>query len=73
MVRWELAPEGEGCRLILTQTDLAPPGHLDVAAGWHTHLEGLPDAVDGVRTPWTAERERELAALYRSPLGKPQA
>ena len=35
-----------------------------VAAGWHTHLECLPDAVDGRHTPWRAERESELSTLY---------
>ncbi len=68
VVRWALEPDGDGCRLTLTQTELTAPPLLDVAAGWHAHLEGLPGAVDGVRTPWRAEREREIADLYRDRL-----
>ena len=64
VVRWELFPDDGGCRLLLTQTGLTAPPLRSVAAGWHTHLEGLPGAVDGVNTPWRAEREREIGALY---------
>jgi uncharacterized protein YndB with AHSA1/START domain len=64
IVRWELAPEGDGCRLLLTQSGLTAPPLKNVAAGWHTHLEGLPGAAAGVHVPWQAERERELATLY---------
>jgi uncharacterized protein YndB with AHSA1/START domain len=64
VVRWELEPDGEGCRLTLTQSALARPALIGVAAGWHTHLECLPGAGDGLDTPWRAEREREIKALY---------
>ncbi len=67
VVRWELSPDGGGCRLTLTQTRLQRPELPelpDVAAGWHTHLEGLPGASDGVNTPWRAAREREIRGLY---------
>jgi uncharacterized protein YndB with AHSA1/START domain len=67
IVRWELAADGAGCLLTLTQSGLKPP-LIDVAAGWHTHLECLPGAVDGVHTPWRAEREREIKALYEGRL-----
>jgi len=69
VVRWSLEPDGDGCRLTLTQTHLTAPPLKDVAAGWHTHLECLPGAVDGVNTPWRAEREREIAKLYVGLLG----
>lgn len=65
VVRWALEPDGDGCRLTLTQSRLKSPELLDVAAGWHTHLEGLPAAADGVATPWRAERERQIVELYR--------
>ena len=65
VVRWELEPDGDGCRLRLTQTQLGGPSFLSVAAGWHTHLECLPGAADGRHTPWRAEREREIAELYK--------
>jgi uncharacterized protein YndB with AHSA1/START domain len=64
VVRWELEPDGEGCRLTLTQTGLSGPDLLSVAGGWHTHLECLPGAAGGVATPWRAEREREIVRLY---------
>jgi len=64
VVRWQLFPDGDGTRLLLTQTGLTAPPLKDVAAGWHTHLEGLPAAVDGQATPWRAEREREIRRLY---------
>ncbi|THD62409.1 SRPBCC family protein [Phenylobacterium sp.] len=64
VVRWSLEPEEGGCRLTLRQTGLSAPPLRSVAAGWHTHLEGLQGAADGARTPWRAERERELAGLY---------
>lgn len=64
LVRWELEPDGDGCRLRLIQSGLAALDLRDVAGGWHTHLECLRGAVDGVATPWRAEREREIAKLY---------
>jgi uncharacterized protein YndB with AHSA1/START domain len=64
VVRWQLFPDGTGCRLVLTQSRLQRPELPDVAAGWHTHLECLPGAADGANTPWKAEREREIRALY---------
>jgi len=64
VVRYELAPDDEGCRLTLTQTALSREG-LNALPGWHTFLEGLPGATEGVRTPWTRARERQIAERYR--------
>ena len=64
VVRYELEPDGEGCRLTLTQTALGRT-HFDVLPGWHTFLEALPGAADGVRTPWSPERDRATAERYR--------
>jgi uncharacterized protein YndB with AHSA1/START domain len=63
VVRFELAPDGEGCALILTSRGPGRP-HPNEAAGWHTHLEGLDGAADGVRTAWNAEREKVHQARY---------
>lgn len=63
IVRYELERDGEGCRLTLTQTDLAPR-HWDVLAGWHTFLRGLPGATEGVGNPWSAAIEAEVRKLY---------
>ena len=58
VVRFELeadGPDGQGgCNLTLTHSGLNPaPGMgSGVRAGWHSHLEGLPDAMAGRATPW---------------------
>jgi uncharacterized protein YndB with AHSA1/START domain len=65
VVRFELTPEGDGCRLILVQTDLEPGEHMiSIATGWHVHLEGLEGAAEAVRTPFSAERQKRVAARY---------
>ena len=64
IVRYELAPDGDGCRLTLTQTALHRGG-LNALPGWHTFLEALPGAVDGIRTTRTSAREKEVGERYR--------
>lgn len=65
VVRFELTPEPDGCRLTLTQTDLEPGEHMiSIATGWHVHLDGLEAAADAKRTPFKAERQRKVAARY---------
>lgn len=64
VVRWELQPDGAGCRLRLIQTAMHPPHLIGVSAGWHAYLECLPGAAAPEITRWTAERERELRARY---------
>jgi uncharacterized protein YndB with AHSA1/START domain len=66
VVRWELAPDGAGCRLTLTQTKLQKPHLLSVAGGWHAYLECLPGAAGEGITPWRAEREAALRARYEA-------
>jgi uncharacterized protein YndB with AHSA1/START domain len=67
-VLFELAPDGEGCRLTLTHSGLSPRAGrgAGVRAGWHAILEGLADALDGRKTPWAVKEEREsaVAPLY---------
>jgi uncharacterized protein YndB with AHSA1/START domain len=67
-VRFELEPDGAGCRLTLTQTKLSPKDGAGVAAGWHAHLTGLERAADGIRTTWAEILEAEAAvnALYKA-------
>ena len=46
--RFELAAEGAGCRLAMTDFfPLRRPEGPEVLAGWHLLLDGLPAAVDG--------------------------
>jgi uncharacterized protein YndB with AHSA1/START domain len=65
VVRFELAPDGDGCVLTLTNTGLGlpAPGQL---AGWHTHLEGLEGAADAVFTAWSGEREAVHLERYKA-------
>ncbi|THD66188.1 SRPBCC family protein [Phenylobacterium sp.] len=71
LVRFDLAPEGDGCALTLTHSGLSPDGARDggVRAGWHAHLEALPDAMEGRATSWDTKtaREEALAAAYPKP------
>jgi uncharacterized protein YndB with AHSA1/START domain len=63
LVRFDLAPEAGGCMLTLTHAGLSPrngPG-AGVRAGWHAHLEALPDALEGRTTPWDVKVARETA------------
>lgn len=68
VVRITLEPDGEGCRLTLVQTALSSTTAAGVVGGWHTHLEGLPGAADGVRTAWTQARETEILERYKDRL-----
>jgi uncharacterized protein YndB with AHSA1/START domain len=66
-VLFELAPDGDGCRLTLTHSGLSARGRgVGVRAGWHAHLEGLADSLDGRTTPWAVKEQREsaVAPLY---------
>jgi uncharacterized protein YndB with AHSA1/START domain len=69
IVRFELAPDGDGCVLTLINTGLVKPDLENVAGGWHTHLEGLPRAADGVFTAWDREVEAVHAARYKAAVG----
>lgn len=65
---WELAAEGEGCRLRLTQhtPDIAAAlaqGHI---VGLHHSLDRLEPALDGNPQPWDWERLPVLEAEYRA-------
>jgi uncharacterized protein YndB with AHSA1/START domain len=68
LVRFDLTPDGDGCALTLTHSGLSLDGARDggVRAGWHAHLEALPDAVEGRATHWETKvaREDALAGVY---------
>lgn len=64
-VRFDLEPDGDGCRLTLTHSDLPAEESKGVLSGWHAHLEALEDAADGVFTPWETLIAREKLAAPR--------
>jgi uncharacterized protein YndB with AHSA1/START domain len=68
VVRFDLEPDGDGCRLTLTQSSLIAKGGASAAAGWHAHLAGLPDAAEGRKTAWATviERETPLNPIYKA-------
>lgn len=70
IVSFELAPDGEGCRLTLRQSGMRGRTHHGQAAGWHAHLEGLEDAAEGRKTAWATvlEREKPLKPIYEAKL-----
>lgn len=63
-IRFELAPDGDGCILTLTNPGLVRDEIACVAAGWHSPLVALPGAVDSVFTANTAEREKPHLDRY---------
>jgi uncharacterized protein YndB with AHSA1/START domain len=62
LVRWDLEPDGDGCKVTLTHSGLTPAEGSDVGPGWHAHLQAIEDAADGVSTPWSTVRARADAA-----------
>lgn len=67
VITYELEPDGDGCRLRFSQTEI-PRKYSGVAAGWHTFFEALPGAAEGIRTPWSMEREQAVGERYRDVL-----
>lgn len=68
-VLFELAPSDDGCTLTLTHGGLDASGSgSGVRAGWHAHLDGLSDSLDGRATPWSVTNQRvaALQVLYPS-------
>ena len=63
LVRFDLKADGDGCWLTLTHSGLSPRDGRGsgVRAGWHAHLEGIPDAMEGRATPWSVKMAREAA------------
>jgi uncharacterized protein YndB with AHSA1/START domain len=56
--RWELEPDGDGCRLLLTHTE--PPGFDANNAprdlgGWHTLLDLMERTLAGAPVEWRSE------------------
>ena len=68
VVRFDLKAEGNGCWLTLTHSGLSQTTGqgAGVRSGWHAHLEGLPDAIEGKNTTWATKtaRQEAIKSLY---------
>jgi uncharacterized protein YndB with AHSA1/START domain len=67
VVRWDLRPDGDGCRLTLTHTLVPGPemgGDARALAGWHTCLERMGQSLDGTPVRWGRARWEEHRARY---------
>lgn len=63
-VTWELRPDGDGSRLILTHAEVLPEPARDFAVGWHVMLDALVLAQDGASTDAAWATIGEVAGLY---------
>jgi len=70
IVSWRLTPDGDGTHLTLIHRI---PGRwqgarANVLSGWQTHMEGLEDAIHGVRHPWPWDRWTALRDAWAGEL-----
>jgi len=66
IVSWRLEPDGDGTHLTLIHR-VPEAWECDLSrtlGGWHHHMEGLDDAVSGVRHPWSWDRWFALRDAY---------
>jgi len=69
-VRFELAPQGDKVRLVVTHSRLSTrDGMLSVSAGWHAHLDILRDRMDGRAPDGFWRSHARLEAEYDRRLG----
>lgn len=69
LVSFELEALADGgCELVLTHTGLNPNATAGgVRSGWHAHLDGLLDAIDGRATGWDTIMARNMAVQPNYP------
>lgn len=64
-LRWELTPDGDGCRLVFVNTIDDDGTGPAVAAGWHAGLELLDAVLDGRPLDWDVwQRAADLQTRY---------
>ncbi|QBX36875.1 SRPBCC family protein [Brevundimonas sp. S30B] len=66
IVSWRLAPDGDGTHLTLIHR-VPQAWECDLSrtlSGWHHHMEGLEDAAQGRRHPWSWSRWTALRDAY---------
>ncbi len=64
LLRWELRPDGQGCRLVFTHTFDARDEAAKFAAGWHLCLDALGSLLDGEPVAGSRDRWAELNEGY---------
>ena len=66
---YELTPRGQEVLLVLTHRRLTPALMVDVASGWHTHLDILQGHLSGrVPGPFWAAHE-QVQSVYQQRIG----
>lgn len=68
VIRYELAPDGDGCVLTFSWSGKKTQYLSSSAAGWQVFLDGLEGATEGIRTPGSMEREMALRPAYEARL-----
>lgn len=70
VVSWRLEPDGDGTHLTLVHRvpETWAGARANVLSGWQHHMEGLDDAVRGVRHPWDWDRWFALRDAYAARL-----
>jgi uncharacterized protein YndB with AHSA1/START domain len=63
VAEFELFPEGDRTRLVLTHTGVTPAAHAGTGAGWHSHLAVLEAKLAGREIPdfWALHAQSEQA------------
>jgi uncharacterized protein YndB with AHSA1/START domain len=65
ILRWELSESGPGATLLtLTHTLPTAEHRAKTAAGWHTLLDMIPEAIAGRDPQWSQERWDEVHQQY---------
>jgi uncharacterized protein YndB with AHSA1/START domain len=64
VVRCELAPDGDGTRLVFQHKGIGFAWIGLVLPGWHVHLERMDGLLAGIVQPMSMPRWRELQAVY---------
>lgn len=66
VVRYQLEADADGCVLTLSQSGLGGKALAWTAAGWHTFLDGLDGATQGVRTVASPKAEQARRPIYEA-------
>ncbi|MGG1662655.1 SRPBCC family protein [Brevibacillus sp. NRS-1366] len=69
-LRWELAPEADGCRLVLTHSIHATERLSYMLAGWHVHLDLLAETLAGEIKGWPWSHWEEMREKYAEQIGE---